>query len=94
MTMMANHKNQVVLVWLVLVLLIFVSWGFGLEHGVSRNTGASVAMAAVLAVAFAKTQMVGSVFMELRTAPVPLRVAFSAWVLGVGGVIVAMYLWL
>jgi hypothetical protein len=51
-------------------------------------------MAAILAVAFAKTQLVGSFFMELRTAPLPLRLAFSAWVVGVGGIIVAMYLWL
>jgi Prokaryotic Cytochrome C oxidase subunit IV len=94
MTMSAKHTKRVVLVWLVLVLLTFVSWGFAREQDGLRITGPDVAMAIVLAVAFAKTQLIGSVFMELRTAPVPLRLAFSAWVLGVGGVIVSMYLWL
>lgn len=94
MTMVTTHKKQVVLVWLLLVLLTFALWGFGLEHGSSRSTAPDIAMAIVLAVAFAKTQLVGSVFMELRTAPVALRLAFSAWVFGVGAVIVAMYLWL
>jgi hypothetical protein len=85
-------RRRVVLVWLVLVVLTFVSWGLGVEH--SRGIGPDIAMAAVLAVAFAKTQLVGSFFMELRTAPWPLRLAFSAWVVGVGAAIVAMYLWL
>ena len=92
--MLANRRKQVVLVWLALVLVTFVSWGVGLEHGVSRGTGPDIAMAAILAVAFFKTQLVGSFFMELRTAPLPLRLAFSAWVVGVGVLIVAMYLWL
>ena len=87
-------KKPVVLVWLALVVATFVSWGIGLEHGASRVTGSDIAMAAILAVAFVKTQLVGSFFMELRTAPLPLRLAFSAWVVGVGVVIVAMYLWL
>jgi len=92
--MLANPRMQVVLVWLALVVVTFVSWGVGLEHGVSRGTGPDVAMAVVLAVAFVKTQLVGTFFMELRMAPLPLRLAFSAWVVGVGATIVAMYLWL
>jgi hypothetical protein len=87
-------RKPVVLVWLALVLVTFVSWGVGFEHGVSRRTGPDIEMAAILAVAFLKTQLVGSFFMELRTAPLPLRLAFSAWVVGVGTLIVAMYLWL
>jgi hypothetical protein len=92
--MLANRRNQVVLVWLALVLVSFISWGVGLEHGVARGAGPDFAMAAVLAVAFAKTQLVGTYFMELRMAPWPLRLVFSAWVVAVGGAIVAMYLWL
>lgn len=92
--MIGNLRKPVVLVWLVLVLATFVSWGIGLEHGASRVSAPDVAMAAILAVAFAKTQLVGGFFMELRTAPWPLRLAFSAWVVGVGVIMVAMYLWL
>jgi hypothetical protein len=90
--MLANLRKPVVLVWLALVLATFVLWGVALEHGASRVASPDVAMATILAVAFAKTQLVGSFFMELRTAPWPLRLAFSAWVVGVGVIIVAMYL--
>ena len=90
--MRSNLKNPVVLVWLVLVVLTFIFWILGVEHGFSHAAGPSLGMAAVLAIAFLKTQLVGSFFMELRTAPRPLRLAFSGWVIGVGIIVIAMYL--
>jgi len=67
-------------VWLVLVTATLVSWSL-------RAIGL-----AVLAVAFVKVRLVGLYFMELRTAPVPLRLAFEAWVVVVGAVLAGLYL--
>lgn len=92
MTMLSNLKNPVVRVWLALVAVTLIVWLIGVEHGLAQGTGPSLGMAAVLAVAFIKTQFIGSFFMELRTAPKPLRLAFSGWVVGVGAVVIAMYL--
>ena len=90
--MVANLKNPTVLVWLALVLMTLIVWVVGVERAFSHNAGPSLGMSAVLALAFLKTQIIGSYFMELRTAPQSLRRAFSAWVVGVGAIVIAMYL--
>ena len=89
--MLANLKNQVVLVWLVLVLMTSITWAIGVKHGHAHSNGPNFAMAAILAIAFLKTQLIGSYFMELRAAPLPLRFAFSGWVVGTGAILIAMY---
>jgi hypothetical protein len=68
-------------VWAVLVAATLVSWSLGGGHG-----------AAVVAIAFWKVRLVGLYFMELRTAPVPLRVVFEGWVVVTGGVLIALSL--
>jgi hypothetical protein len=76
-------------VWLVLVAATLASWSLGSGHG---SSGAQAASLAVLVVAFLKVRLVGLYFMELRAAPVPLRMAFEAWVVVVGGVLAGLYL--
>jgi len=76
-------------IWLVLVAATLASWSLGSGHGLSRGATAGVA---VLVVAFVKVRLVGLYFMELRSAPIPLRLAFEAWVLVVGGVLIGLYL--
>jgi hypothetical protein len=93
MTMLANLRNPVVLVWLGLVLATFIVWAIGSEHGFAQHIGSNLGIAAVLAIAFLKTQFVGSFFMDLRNAPRPLGLAFNGWVVGVGGIVIAIYLW-
>jgi Prokaryotic Cytochrome C oxidase subunit IV len=90
--MLTNFKNPTVLVWLALVVATLITWSIGVEHGLTLGTGPSVGIVLVLAIAFLKTQIIGSVFMELRTAPVPLRFAFSGWVIGAGAMVIGIYL--
>jgi hypothetical protein len=47
---------------------------------------------ALIAVAFVKVRLVGLYFMELRAAPLALRVVFEGWVVATGGVLVGLYL--
>jgi hypothetical protein len=74
-------------VWLLLVTATIVSWALGTEHLLGPR-GASVA---VLVVAFVKARVVGLHFMELRSAPVRLRVAFEGWVVVVCSVLIGLY---
>jgi hypothetical protein len=49
-------------------------------------------MATVLLIAFAKVDLVGRYFMELRAAPLLLRFVFDAWVAATFVVVLALYL--
>lgn len=70
------------MIWVWLVLLIAtVASSTVAGHGV-----------AVIAVAFFKVRLVGLHFMELRAAPVPLRVVFEGWVVVTGGILIGLYL--
>jgi hypothetical protein len=74
--------------WLLLVLATLISWESARGDGSLR-----LATSAVLAIAFLKVRCIGLEFMELRTAPLPLRLIFEAWVAGVCAALLALY-WL
>lgn len=85
MTDLFRHRSTVV--WVALVLATLVSWVLGTPAG----EGVHAATAGALAIAFLKVRYVGLDFMELRGAAALLRAAFEAWVLLVGGTVVALY---
>ncbi len=80
--------RRITWVWLGLLAATALSWEFG--HGSlpgdPRNAGVMV-----LAIAFLKIRFVIQDFMELRHAPLGMRVAGEAWVIGVGGTLIALY---
>ena len=82
-------RNRAGFSWLILVAATVVSWAVGAEHG----TGAMVAIV-VLAIAAIKVRLVGLDFMELRHAPIPLRVLFEAYCFAIWAVWSGLYLWL
>ncbi|CAN5636505.1 hypothetical protein BH11ACT6_BH11ACT6_15390 [soil metagenome] len=67
-------RNRAGVSWLLLVAATLASSIVGAEHG----TGSLVAVV-VLAIAAVKIRLVGLDFMELRHAPIPLRVAFEVY---------------
>ncbi|WP_328358045.1 cytochrome C oxidase subunit IV family protein [Mycobacterium sp. NBC_00419] len=75
--------------WLILVAATCASWALGAEHG----TG-SVVVVAVLGIAAVKVRLVGLDFMELRHAPIPLRVAFEIYCVALWALLSGLYLWL
>ncbi len=75
--------------WIILILATAVSWEFG--HGFGFGSHHNYATVAVVLIAFIKVRLVFLDFMELRTAPLPLRLAFETWALVVGGAIVGLY---
>jgi hypothetical protein len=64
-----------------------VSYALGADHG----TGAMMVVV-VLAIAAIKVRLVGLDFMELRCAPIPLRVVFEAYCIGLWAVLSGLYL--
>jgi hypothetical protein len=73
-------------VWVLLVVATLFSWEWAQGAGDRRLTAS-----AVLVIAFVKVRLIGLEFMELRTAPLPLRIAFELWLLGACSTLLALY---
>jgi heme/copper-type cytochrome/quinol oxidase subunit 4 len=81
-------KNRISLVWLLLIVLTLISWRVGTDGGVTAH----LATVIVLIVAFFKVRLVGLNFMELRNAPLPLRLILEGYCLVVCTTLIIMYL--
>ncbi|BBY40168.1 hypothetical protein MMAN_43020 [Mycobacterium mantenii] len=75
--------------WLMLIAATLLSYVLGADHGIG-----SVMAIGVLGIAAFKIRLVGLDFMELRNAPVPLRVAFESYCLVLWAVLSGLYLFL
>lgn len=74
-------------VWLLLLAATVLTAALGLEQaGASHAVGLTL-----LAIAFVKLRFVGLYFMEVRTAPTPLRLAFEGYVAGAFLVLAVLY---
>jgi hypothetical protein len=73
--------------WVVLIVATLISYALGADHG----TG-SVMAVVVLAIAAMKIRLVGLDFMELRGAPMPLRLAFEGYCVGLWLLLSGLYL--
>jgi hypothetical protein len=82
-------RGRAGLSWVVLIVATLVSFALGADHG----TG-SVLAVVVLGIAALKIRLVGLDFMELRSAPVPLRIAFEGYCAGLWALLSGLYLFL
>lgn len=76
-------------VWLLLVGATGLSWEFG--HGFGFGTDFRYGTVAVVIIAFIKLRIVFLEFMELRHAPLRLRLAFEAWTVVVCASVLILY---
>ncbi len=65
-------------VWLFLLFLTALS--VALAHDGLPELAQHIVTISVIVIAFLKVRLVGLEFMELRTAPLPLRAVFETWV--------------
>ena len=79
--------SRVTVIWLVLVLATLLSWSAG--TGVGHLSARAAGVVAIL-VAFVKARFVALDFMEVRSAPLALRLFVEAWIVLVGGAIVVL----
>ena len=75
--------------WVLLIAATVASVALGIGHG----TGAGVSVV-VLGIAAAKVRLVGLDFMELRHAPLGLRIVFETYCVALWAMLSAIYLWL
>jgi caa(3)-type oxidase subunit IV len=81
-------RNRISLVWLALIVLTLISWRVGTDGGFTPK----LATVIVLIVAFFKVRLVGLYFMELREAPIQLRMILEGYCLVVCTTLIIMYL--
>ncbi len=89
--MAASLQSRVTAIWVGLLVATGLSWQFG--HGFGFGEKFHYATAAILIVTFVKIRFVFLDFMELRTAPRPLRMAFEVWAVSVCVTLIGLY-WL
>jgi heme/copper-type cytochrome/quinol oxidase subunit 4 len=81
-------KSRISLIWLALIVATLISWRVGTDGGIHAHLATIV----VLIVAFLKVRFVGAYFMELRDAPLGLRLAFEGYCVVVCATLIVMYL--
>ena len=89
---MRLFKNRKVIVWLLLMIATLVSWKLGTDHGLYVDER-RIAAFGVMGIAFIKVHFVGADFMEVREAPLLLRLWFAAWVVITLSVVIGIYMW-
>ena len=89
--MAASLQSRATAIWVGLLVATGLSWQFG--HGFGFGEKSHYATAAILIITFVKIRFVFLDFMELRTAPWPLRMAFEVWAVSVCVVLIGLY-WL
>lgn len=90
MTLTSLLRSKITAVWVVLIFATLLSWHLGADHG--APDARTVATVVIMLVAFIKVRFVGLYFMELRHAPVPLRLIFEGYCLVVCSVVIGLYL--
>ncbi len=84
----SGARRRVAVVWLVLVAATFCSWEWVRTSGDYR-----FASTAVLLIAFVKVRLIGLEFMELRAAPLALRLIFEIWTVVACTGLIFLYWW-
>ena len=88
--MNALSKHTITIVWLMLVTATGISWWLGTDHSGARD--ASQATISIIVLSMMKVRFVILYFMEVRTAPIALRLSCEAWVAVVCGALLGLYL--
>lgn len=81
--------SRTTLIWLLLTVATAITWKIG--HGVGFEN-LRYAGVAILIVTFVKTRFVIMEFMEIRNAPIAMRIGAEVWVWTVGALLVALFL--
>jgi hypothetical protein len=85
-----TSARRPLLIWSLLILATLCSFSLFEAAGGSRFQ--RCANVAIIIIAFIKVRWVGLDFMELRGAPLGLRIAFEVWVIAIAGTLVGLYL--
>lgn len=84
-------RHPATAVWLLLVFATGLSWWFGTDHGGHADQHPLRTTAGLLLIAFIKVRFVILHFMEVRTAPLLIRLIGETWVIAVCAAILGVY---
>lgn len=93
-THLSRGNRVVTRVFVGLALLTALSWSLAERDGRpgEPSTADAITVVLVVSIAAVKLRLVGMCFMELKDAPVALRLAFDAWIVIVSGLIIGLRL--
>jgi len=79
--------------WLLLMLATCLSWWLGQDHGLSaaQTSDYRLISSGLMFIAFIKVRIVIRYFMEVRQAPLALKLVCDGWVVLVCGAILYLY---
>jgi len=80
-------------VWAVLSAITVVSWWLGPAHHSGPPAPSTAITVAVLALGLFKARLIIRHFMEVRTAPLWLRVSTDVWLVALWGGVLGIYLY-
>ena len=89
--MPAFLRDRLTITWMLLVAMTLFSTEAGGTGGASWFGSAAVVTVAVLGIAFVKVWLVMFTFMEVRGAPLGLRVLATGWLVVALAVLLAIY---
>ncbi|MDB5977032.1 MAG: prokaryotic cytochrome oxidase subunit family protein [Nevskia sp.] len=84
-----NYKFTVV--WFILTAATALSWWLGTDHALHADQNRLWTTVGLLALAFFKVRLIIQYFMEVRTAPWPLRVISEIYVVGTCAAVITIY---
>ena len=90
-SLQSKITTRITVIWVGLIVATGLSYQFG--HGLGFGEQYQYATAAILIISFVKIRFVFLDFMELRTAPLPLRLAFEVWAVSICLILIGLY-WL
>ncbi|MEE6164463.1 MULTISPECIES: cytochrome C oxidase subunit IV family protein [unclassified Mycolicibacterium] len=88
-----RHSRVLTCVWLILSMLTVTSWWIGPVRSPGIPQPSVLITVVVLALGAVKCRMVIRYFMEVRSAPMWLRVVTDAWLVLLWGAVLAIYAW-
>lgn len=79
--------------WLLLMLATCLSWWLGQDHSLSADISSDYRLVSsgLIVIAFIKVRIVIRYFMEVREAPLALKLVCDGWVVLVCGAIIYLY---
>tara|TARA_R110000787_G_scaffold13918_24_gene43291 strand:- start:70 stop:369 length:300 start_codon:yes stop_codon:yes gene_type:complete len=84
--------DGITLVWLILSFMTVFSWILGTQEDGSEISSHTLATIGILIVSFFKVRLVIMHFMEVRAAPMALRLILESWVLGICSILIVIYM--
>jgi Prokaryotic Cytochrome C oxidase subunit IV len=88
-----TSSRIVTYVWVILSAITVVSWWLGPGHTRGTAVASVPVTVAVLTLGLIKSRLIIRYFMEVRTAPMWLRVATDGWLIVFWGAVLGIYLY-